>query len=172
MVRNGLIMPTFIIYCLQEPHPDYHNMKQSGEKVQTVCFFFSLILLFLGKQIFSDCLDQLKAGVDFANLTNQYVPKTLEDEQNVVKRTELSKERLFENVKDTVFEALKNYPSDSVLRDIYEEMSNKTFKSYNPKSKLKDLQLKVDQHLDDLNTDKEFSELMNQLEGSDTYGDE
>ena len=110
--------------------------------------------------------------MDFANLTNQYVPKTLEDEQNVVKRTELSKERLFENVKDTVFEALKNYPSDSVLCDIYEEMSNKTFKSYNPKSKLKDLQLKVDQHLDDLNTDKEFSELMNQLEGSDTYEDE
>ena len=31
----------------------------------------------------------------FGNLTNQYVPKTLEDEQIVVKRTELSKEKLF-----------------------------------------------------------------------------
>ena len=114
-------------------------------------------------------MDQLKSGVAFGNLTNQYVPKTLEDEQIVVKRTELSKEKLFENVKNTVYEALKN---DSVLCDIYEELSNKTFQSYNPKSKLKDLQEKVDQHLDDLNTDKEFSELLDQFESSDIHEDE
>ena len=110
--------------------------------------------------------------MDFGDLTNQYVPKTLEDEYNVAKRTELSKEKLFENVKKTVIEALKNFPSDSVLSDIYKELSKKTFQSYNPKSKLKDLQGKVDQHLDDLNNDKEFSDLMDKFEGSDIYEDE
>jgi len=146
--------PFYSIDLQMEPHPEYHNMKLSGE------------------QIFSDCLDQLKSGVDFGDLTNQYVPKTLEDEYNVAKRTELSKEKLFENVKKTVIEALKNFPSDSVLSDIYKELSKKTFQSYNPKSKLKDLQGKVDQHLDDLNNDKEFSDLMDMFEGSDIYEDE
>ena len=117
-------------------------------------------------------MDQLKSGVDFGNLTNQYVPKTLEDEQNVAKRTELSKEKLFENVKNTVVEALKIFPSDCVLSDIYEELSKKTFQNYNPKSKLKDLQEKVDQHVDDLNNDKEFSDLMDQFEGSVIHEDE
>ena len=90
----------------------------------------------------------------------------------MIKRTEPSKEKLFENVKNAVFDALKTHSSDRVLCDIYEELENKTFKSYNPKSKLKDLQAKVYQHLDDLNTDKEFSELLEQFEGSDNFEDD
>ena len=79
------------------------------------------------------------------------IPKTEEEAEKIKKRGEKTKEVLFNDLKKQVEEAMVVYPRDDYLRETNTFLLSKSFKSFNPKSKLSNLVLEVDEHLDYLN---------------------
>ena len=66
-------------------------------------------------QIYEKCLQDLKSGVSFGDLSKEYVPKTSEEEPSVMRRMELTKDKLydklvkyFEPAKGNLFKNLEN----------------------------------------------------------------
>ena len=164
MLNTLLKFPIFF----QELHPDFHNIKLNGERVKILISNSDYLQIFYNLQIFGNTLDELKAGVGFGDLTKEYVPKTKEEESKVELRKQLTKEKLFENLRKDVNEALENHPGDTFLLDLSEDLKRKSSKRFNPKSKLVDLQSVVSQYLEDLKAESEFNEII----VADTFDDE
>ena len=129
-----------LFLSLKELHPNFHNIKQRGE------------------EIYEKTLEELKSGVDYCDLTAEYVPKTTDEEKIVLQRTEQTKKKIFENIIIDLEDGLKTFPSDNFLKDLLQDLRKKTFKSFNPKKKLLDLQLRVSEHLENITADKEFTD--------------
>jgi hypothetical protein len=79
------------------------------------------------------------------------IPKTEEEAEKIEKRGEKTKEVLFNDLKKQVEEAIIVYPRDDYLKETNTFLLTKSFKSFNPKSRLSNLVLEVDEHMDYLN---------------------
>ena len=79
------------------------------------------------------------------------IPKTEEEAEKIKKRGEKNKEVLFNDLKKQVEEAIIVYPRDDYLKETNTFLLTKSFKSFNPKSRLSNLVLEVDEHMDYLN---------------------
>jgi len=123
--------PFFTIDLTQELHPDFHNFKIKGEAN------------------FEKNLQQLRDGVSFGELSNSYVPRTLDDEERVKARMELTKEQLFKKVQNQVTEALKMFPGDDYLKDCDSKLV-KTSKVFKTKGHLVEFSTSLDTHVENL----------------------
>ena len=117
-------------------------------------------------QNFFASLNELRSGKRLCELSQPQVPKTDEEAERIKKRGEKSKEVMFNDLKLGVEEARKDYPRDQYLKDMSDYLKSKNFKHFNPKSKLIQLVLEVEEHIDSL----EFGikcDVEAALEGSD-----
>ena len=101
-------------------------------------------------------LQQLKDGVDFSDLSKEYVPKTVEEESKLEERKQLTKEKLFFKFSSKLKEAISKFQSDDFLNELSEKIEGKTYKSFGTKTELLNLSLTLDHHLDNLVTDTEY----------------
>ena len=83
------------------------------------------------------------------------MPRTLEDEERVKARMELTKDQLLKKVLSQVNEALKLFPSDDFLKDCDRKLS-KTSQVFKNKGHLVEFSTSLDTHINNLTTDKDY----------------
>ena len=83
------------------------------------------------------------------------MPRTVEDEERVKARMELTKEQLFRKVQIEVKEALEMFPCDDFLRDCSSKLV-KTSKVFKTKSHLVEFSTSLHTHVENLKTDKDY----------------
>ena len=76
------------------------------------------------------------------------IPKTDEEAEKIRKRGEKTKERLFNDLKQTIFNAEKVFPNDDYLKELKIFLESKSFKYFNPKDKLVKLVQEVEEHIE------------------------
>ena len=124
--------PFYSLDLKTEMHPHLHNFKLKGE------------------ENFKSALEHLATGNGYQNLPCNVQPKTLEEEEKISKRNELSKEELFKNLIQIVKGRLEVDSEDSFLLDTFELLNSKKPQSFNPKSVLVELCSKVNQYIENL----------------------
>ena len=112
-------------------------------------------------QNFRQSLSELKEGWQYTEISLPIVPKTDDEAERIKKRGEKSKEVMFKDLKTQVGEALKLFPSDNFLEETENFLAERNFKSFNPKSKLSELVLQVESHIDYLSTQKNMKITIN-----------
>ena len=100
------------------------------------------------------------------------VPKTDDEAERIKKRGEKSKEVMFKELKTQVGEALKLFPSDTFLEETEEFLAERNFKSFNPKSKLSDLVMQVESHIDYRSIQKNMKIAINDHDDEYESGDD
>ena len=100
------------------------------------------------------------------------VPKTDDEAERIKKRGEKSKEVMFKELKTQVGEALKLFPSDTFLEETEEFLAERNFKSFNPKSKLSDLVMQVESHIDYRSIQKNMKIAINDHDDEYKSGDD
>ena len=123
-------------------------------------------------QIFEKSLQQLKTGVPFSELTKEYVPRTAEEEPIVIKRMELTKEKLYEKMVRIVHKEFELHPEDEYLSNLSQELRNRNAQSYNRKSDLMDSLSTLEQYVSDLKSEAEFVSLFDQCASEDDSDEE
>ena len=113
-------------------------------------------------QNFKLSLSELKEGRPYTDLSLPVVPKTDEEAERIKKRGEKSKEVMFKDLMIQIGEALEIFPCDNFLEETEHFLSERNFKSFNPKSKLSDLVLQVESHIDYLNIQKNMKIVINE----------
>ena len=126
-------LPFFSSDLKKEMHPQLHNFKRYGEEK------------------FEEALDHLAAGKGFDSLMCSPQPKTLEEAEKILRRSELSKDDLHQQAMLSVKEALLMNSSDQFLLSAKIELMNKKAHSFNPKKSLIDYCNKIHQYIENLN---------------------
>ena len=116
-------------------------------------------------QIYEKCLQDLKSGVSFGDLSKEYVPKTSEEEPSVMRRMELTKDKLYDKLVNIVQSETEVYPDDEYLGDMLQHLRKKTSQNYGTKSDILDSISSVEQYILDLKSEREFESL---IRGSDS----
>ena len=106
-------------------------------------------------------------GVPFSELTKEYVPRTAEEEPIVIKRMELTKEKLFEKMVRIVHEEFELHPEDEYLSSLSQDLRNRNAQSYGRKSDLMDSLSILEQYVSDLKSEAEFESLFDPEDDSD-----
>ena len=97
------------------------------------------------------------------------IPKTDEEAEKIKMRGEKTKEMLFNDLKLTIAKAKESFPNDDFLEELKLYLEARSFKHFNPKSKLVQLVLEVDEHIDSLS----YQSSMNMIvDDSDCDSDE
>ena len=78
-------------------------------------------------------IEELKSGKLYSELSNDYVPKTKEDEAKLEARKQLTKEQLFLKLKTNLTEAISEFQNDDFLLKLSEKLKEKIIRN----SKLK-----------------------------------
>ena len=123
-------------------------------------------------QNFRQSLSELKEGWQYTEISLPVVPKTDDEAERIKKRGEKSKEVMFKDLKTQVGEALKLFPSDNFLEETENFLAERNFKSFNPKSKLSELVLQVESHIDYLSTQKNMKININDQDDEYESGDD
>ena len=123
-------------------------------------------------QNFRQSLSELKEGWQYTEISLPIVPKTDDEAERIKKRGEKSKEVMFKDLKTQVGEALKLFPSDNFLEETENFLAERNFKSFNPKSKLSELVLQVESHIDYLSTQKNMKITINDQDDEYESGDD
>ena len=123
-------------------------------------------------QNFRQSLSELKEGWQYTEISLPVVPKTDDEAERIKKRGEKSKEVMFKDLKTQVGEALKLFPSDNFLEETENFLAERNFKSFNPKSKLSELVLQVESHIDYLSTQKNMKITINDQDDEYESGDD
>ena len=123
-------------------------------------------------QNFRQSLSELKEGRQYTEISLPVVPKTDDEAERIKKRGEKSKEVMFKDLKTQVGEALKLFPSDNFLEETENFLAERNFKSFNPKSKLSELVLQVESHIDYLSTQKNMKITINDQDDEYESGDD
>ena len=71
------------------------------------------------------------------------IPKTDEEAEKIKKRGEKTKERLFDDLKETIHDAGEAFPNDDYLNELKIFLVSKSLKYFNPKDKIVKLVLEV-----------------------------
>ena len=114
-------------------------------------------------QNFKLSLSELKEGKKYTELSLPVIPKTDEEAERIKKRGEKTKEVLFGDLNKSVEKALEVFPSDDYLKEIQTFLLSKSFKSFNPKSKLTKLVLEVEEHIDFLGFENSLNLVLNEV---------
>ena len=85
---------------------------------------------------------------------------------------ELSKEKLFEKLQNTLTTEINNYPDDDFLNDCINSLEKKTAQSYGKKTDLIDALSAVEQHVNDLKVKDEFDTYFEESDSEDDEDEE
>ena len=102
----------------------------------------------------------MKNGVPLENLSKEYVPRFAGEEDVIMRRMELSKDKLFEKLVTTVNDQMKRYPEDDYLKDIFSSLKNKSSSSFGKKSDLVNVISLLDQYMYDLKVGTDYDDLL------------
>ena len=153
-------LPFYSIDLQTELHPELHNFK------------------LLGEENFLKALEHLSLGKSYTTLPCKVQPKTVEEEEKINKRNELSKEELHKHTLAEIKRVLGQKDDDLFLLDSLNNLQKKKPQSYNPKSVLVELCSKVEQYIQNLIIEDVVSSECNdedkedENEGSSQLGDE
>ena len=101
-------------------------------------------------------IEELKSGKLYSELSNDYVPKTKEDEAKLEARKQLTKEQLFLKLKTNLTEAISEFQNDDFLLKLSEKIEGKNHKKFKTKRELLQLCLSFEHYLENLVTDREY----------------
>ena len=146
-------LPFFSLDLTTEMHPELHNFKLVGD------------------QNFRDALEHLSLGNAYTSLPCRVQPKTLEEEEKITKRNELSKEELHKKAIRTIKVVLESKVDDQFLQNSLEILQNKKPHSFNPKQTLTELCSRIEQYTEDLMIQDRLSELQSIVEDGNNDDD-
>ena len=139
---TNILQPFYSLDLKTELHPNLHNYKLWGE------------------ENFDKALEHLAAGKSYTTLPCRVQPKTLAEEEKILKRNELSKEELHKHAISNIRKALDNHKEDAFLLDNLEILERKKAQSFSPKSVLSELCSKIEQYVENLLINTQISDLV------------
>ena len=135
-------LPFFSFDLKSEMHPELHNFKHFGEAN------------------FSASLNHLQEGKSYTSLSCVVQPKTVAEEEKLLKRNALSKEELHKEAMEKIEIALMEREDDVFLRSYLDELQSKKASSFKLKQELIEYVAKVDQYIGDLQLEKNIREVL------------
>ena len=135
-------LPFFSIDLNLEMHPELHNFKHFGEAN------------------FSASPNHLQEGKSYTSLSCVVQPKTVAEEEKLLKRNALSKEELLKEAMEKIMTALLEREDDVFLRSYLDELQSKKASSFKLKQELIEYVAKVDQYIGDLQLEKNIREVL------------
>ena len=139
---TNLRQPFYSSDLKTEMHTNLHNYKLWGE------------------ENFTTALDHLSSDKSYTTLPCRVQPKTLDEEEKILKRNELSKEELHKQAIINIKKALENHSEDAFLLENIESLEKKKPQSFNPKSVLSELCSKIEQYIENIVITTHISDLV------------